>query len=126
MEQKYNFKSKLNLRLITFGRGLGSPLKDVSVTKDKSKWRYDHRSCGHNLIKLQVKYKLERKWKKNKQNKTKWGFNGIETHGLSCVGTALLYQLSYKVPYFCRGPTFLSLSLTHESLKLSSFQVIIN
>ena len=37
MEQKYNFKPKLNLRLITFGRGLGSPLKDVSVTKDKSK-----------------------------------------------------------------------------------------
>ena len=34
MEQKYNFKPKLNLHLITFGRGLGSPLKDVSVTKD--------------------------------------------------------------------------------------------
>ena len=64
--------------------------------------------------------------KKKKNNKTKWGFNGIETHGLSCVGTALLYQLSYKVPYFCRGPTFLSLSLTHESLKLSSFQVIMD
>ena len=43
---------------------------------------------------------------KKKQNKTKWGFNGIETHGLSCVGNALLYQLSYKVPYFGRGPVF--------------------
>ena len=51
----------------------------------------------------------------------KWGFNGIETHGLSCVGNALLYQLSFKVPYFGRGPVFLSLSLTHESRKRSSF-----